>query len=833
MSEPPVCVNVFLQGNRLRILRRGAGGELLESYAKPEYALFVRKKDAAFLRPFENRRTIRDEGEFVRMICASYEERQKLVEGYRDENRIFHAGYFKEKNVETFEADVSPVKRWLIDSRARVQKAIAGYCDLEIDSRVPFERKGEARMLCWGLVVPKPDGSVEEIGGVLEEWSDAAEKKLILDLFWELAAVDQILCWNGDRFDFEYLKERVQRLGIQVDLRRWLLCDHMQLFAKLNTGSESGDEKASMALDRVAAAQKVAGKLRECGAGELAGVKVGGAKSYEFWAAGGRNRELLLEYCVEDAMTMLRIELKSGWVDVLSKISETCGVLADSRGFRGVNYVESFLMRLGAERGVRAPTKIYEDTTWEEHEQFRGAYVFPTKTGLFSSVHICDFSRLYPSMIQAWNMSPETWRGPALRPDGTPAATLEEALRDLKEDEAVAPTTFQKFRITGERGLLALAVDRMVEQRKYWSKKKKAAEPGSAEWIHCNRMDQGWKALVNTLYGVIGSIFSRFFKKEIAESVTQNGVWLIKMVVAQAAERHGLTAIAGDTDSGFLSKPGFTMEEFREFIVWCNAELFPSSIAPTRGRCEFISLSYEKEFALMISCVKKTYAGRLAHMEMKPVSQDKAPTIKGLEYKRGDSAKIARDMQEEIVRTILMIGKPLPEEYSIEPKDLEAIIERWQQYVLGGAFPFEEAVISQAMKKNPESYGGKKPDGSVLPVPGHVRVAMVLKQRGFPIYPGVKIEYVVADGSKTPQKLVAAVDATVEDVDWFHLWEKEVWPATERVVSVVFPKHQWKRWGAVRPKSTGPRKVLEGQKGFGFGERTPLPKKRDRKTILI
>lgn len=829
-AEPVEAVNVYITGGRLRILRRLPSGELADSFAKPEYSVFVRKSDAPKISGLRGKWPIKDEGDFVRVVCHSYEERDAMVSRGIMKDGVHRPPFFKERNVDTFEGDLSPVKRWLIDSGVKIQKPLPGYMDLENDSRVPFDRKGEARCLCWGLVMPKPDGTIDRVGGVLKDWTDAAEKELLLDLFFELCTVDQVLAWNGDRFDFPYLKERVERLGLDVDLKRWLWCDHMELFAKMNTGaSDSGDEKASMALDRVAAAQKVPGKMREFGTGDLAGVKVGGAKTYEFWKSGGKNRELLGEYCVEDAMTMFRIEKKSKYVATLAKIAETTGVLPDSRGFRGVNYVESFLMRLGAERGERAPTKYYQENTWGEHEQFKGAYVFPTKSGLFSNVHICDFARLYPSIMQAWNMSPETWLGPAA-PEGE-TITLDAACATLKPGEAVAPITLQKFDVGGKRGLFAKALDIFVEQRKFWSNKALEFPVGSPERDECERMDATYKMLVNTFYGVAGSIFSRFFKREVSESVTQIGAWLIKMTAQAAVDKHQLTILFGDTDSGGMSRPGFSEDDFRAFVNWCNIELYPDAVVPTGADKKYISLAFEKTFALMISVVKKTYAGRLLHKKGKRAGDADDPVIKGLEYKRGDSAKLARGMQEEIVKMILMTGKPLPREgeYPVTPKDIEAIVERVQQHVLGAKFELEDAVVAQRITKNIDSYGGKKPDGSANPIPGHVRVAASLIARGYPIYPGVKVEYVVADGKASPQKLMAAIDATVTDVDLYHLWEAEVWPATERVVMACFPGHPWKRWGAVRPK----KGVLPGQMGLGFGERVPLATKKKRSTSLI
>ncbi len=826
-------VNAYLSDGRLRVLRRDENGELVEQRHRPEYALFIRTADLAkcerALRSTSRVKTIRNEGEFVRIVCRDYDSRDRLINGTTDQKQ----GWFTAQGIQTFEADLSPARRWLIDTGVTIQKPLAGYLDLEWDSRVPFADKGRARMLCWAVTLWNGD----RVGGVLSEDTDEAEAELILDLFYELDYVDQVLAWNGDRADFEYLQERIKRLGLQVDWRRWLWLDHMELFRKLNaTASESGDEKASMALSRVAESLEVRGKLEG----------VAGKHTWEWWAAGGEKREKLLLYCCEDTATMFRIEEKTGYVSILATLAQTCGVFPDSRGMRGVAFVESYLMRLGAQRGMRAPSKTYFGDD-EQQEQFRGAFVFPTgKRGLIRNVHTCDFTRLYPSIMQAWNMSPETHVAkeapdrtkiggilyrlkdgtaeaatPSQRLDKYQVARLREEVDAINQKHfaareagvACAPFTLEHFRLE-ERGLFALALDEITSQRAYWSKLKASLDPGTPEWLHADRMDNAYKIIANTFYGVSGSVFSRYYLREVSESVTQVGVWLIQ-ATAEEGLRRGMSLVAGDTDSGLFE--GCTEAEFKEFVDYCNRELYPRMLAPTGADNSRISLAFEKSFSLMINIEKKCYAGRLAHYKGKVAKDTTKPVIKGLEYKRGDSAKLARSFQQEIVESLLFIGKPLPDKL-MTPADLEAIVERWQKHILEKRFTFEHAVIAQAMKNPIDEYGQERADGSRPPVPRHVQIARILAERGEAIYPGVKIEFVVTDGKSTPQKCKPASDCTINDVDLYHLWESTVWPAAERVLVACYPDHLWARWGSVRPT----KGVLPGQVGFGWGERRVL-----------
>jgi len=823
--KQPEVVNAYLVGRRIRALRRDESGELRESWFPAEWSFFTRAEDLPkyerTLRSSSAIRFIRREGDHVRVGCADYEVRDKLC---REGPNGF--GWFEERGIEVFEADISPVRRWLIDSGAVVQHPLFGFLDLETDPRVGFDRVGQGRVLCWGFVRRTGD-QLDRVGGLLEEDTDAAERELLLELRDELADVDQVLCWNGDEFDFVVLRERIKRLGLrdEFDMRRWLWLDHLALYRKLNlTAAESGDEKASMALNRVADSLGVGRELAKVEAGKL---------SWDAWVAGGERRGRLLLDCVEDAATEERIEQETLFVETAAAVAEACGVLPDSYGMRGVAFVESLLLRLGAERGYRAPTKYGQARQDEKREKFRGAFVFPTDRGLHRDVHICDFSRLYPSIMQAFNMSPDTHRGPARERD------LAAACRARAPGEAVAPVTLQKFR-TDKRGLFPAALDILVERRKHWSRLAKTLPMGSPERRRAERLDAGYKNIVNTFYGVAGSVFSRYFKVEVSESVTQVGVWLIQNTCASLDperdwgselwrakepvrcplfEGRPLRTVAGDTDSSFIK--GCSEQEFVGFVEWCNGSLYPALVGPTGADPSFISLAFEKSFALMVNVEKKTYAGRVAHKNLMRAADDAKPSIKGLEYKRGDTAKLARDFQKEVLDEVLMVGLPLGERYPVTPADLERRVERWKRAILTADFDFGEAVVAKSMNKSFEEYGAPQPDGRPSPIPAHVRVAKILADRGEVIYPGAKIEYVVVDGASSPMRVKPAMDATAADLDLFYLWERLVWPAAERVLGVCWPEHGWSRWGSVRPLRT----TLPGQLGFGVGERAAPPPK--------
>lgn len=682
----------------------------------------------------------------------------------------------KERGIQTYEGGVDPVLRHMADTGAEVGGHRLAYLDLETDSRVPFSRMREARILCWALV--SGEGG---LSGVLAEDTDAAERELLRDLWAVLDFVDLVAAWNGDRFDFPVLRARTMQRGISVPWRRWLWLDHLELFRRMNMmAAESGDEKQSYALGAIA--QAVLGEGKD---------DLDASRSWDYWAAGGESRERLRSYNLKDVGLMQRLEDKTGYVALLRTLAEACGTFPDTRGINPTVQTESLLQRLAVQRGHRFPTVGRRGEAGGG--QFRGAYVMePAERGIVRNVHVADFSSLYPTIIRTWNMSPETKRGPWGDPktiDGAVAAGREAWPR---RGECVAPITGVVFDLEPPEGMLAGAVAEMMRLRRQWSEAKASAVPGTVEWTDADRRSTAYKIAANSCYGAVGLPVFRHYDREVAESVSQCAVWLIQQTI-RAAEQRGLVAVYADTDSAFVS--GCTREEFERFVGWCNDELYPRILRCVGCEPGLISLAYEKAFERVIFVQKKRYIGRYAHFKGTAATKDSKPEVKGLEYKRGDSIRLARRMQEEAVN--LLVGQ---EGGGVEePGMFEVLLAEWRTRILERPLELEDVVIVKGLSKQLKDYARKlKKDGTVARQLPHIEVARVLEQRGRDVGEGAKIAYVIVDGRAKPMQVIPAEDWAGE-VDRDAAWESLVAPPTIRLLQAAFPGHDWKPWERARP----------------------------------
>ncbi len=711
------------------------------------------------------------------------------------------------RGVPTYEADVDPVVRYMVDSGARIAAPRRCYFDIETDSRVPFARKAEARVLAWTVV---DHASGEATCDVLGADADGAEADLLGRMWEALEPYDQVAAWYGDGFDFPVVWARSLERGLRgVDARRLLYLDHLEVFRRMNAhAAESGEEKQSMALQNIA--QAVLGEGKEV-APEWVVARFGdrplGRMSWDLWAAGGEFRRLLLRYCVKDTLLLRGIERKTGYCDLFATLCQVCGVFGDTRGLNPTAQMDGFLLRLAKERGIHFPSKVYREEG--STKKYKGADVqkprsldaewrkkMGMETGIARGVHAADFASFYPSVIIAWNMSAETKdnRAPVNGP--------------IPEGDCRCPLTGVSFR-TGEKGLLPLAVDQILTMRKSWNDKKASLPPGTPEWHDANRRSMAYKVAANSFYGVVGSPFSRYFDPQVAEGVTQNAAWLIRQTIA-AAEARGWECLYMDTDSAYVI--GCSRREFEEFVVWCNAELYPAALAKVGCReTGRIKIAYEKEFRWIVFTAAKKYVATYAHYKGKEAVAASMPEIKGLEYVRGDASLLARRLQGEVLQRMLADDP--------DPAPFHDLVARAREHVMGDTLSLAEVVLAKGLSKPLKDYATKKKgDGTDAAQPPHVVVAKLMKARGMDVSEGTKVEYVVVDDeAEDPAKRFALAEDYRGEVDRHHVWESQVYPPTQRLLEAAYPARaaEWEGWAKSRPRGRAAR--TSGDQGGLFG----------------
>lgn len=535
---------------------RRLNGELrIDAIGEAEYAGFVRAGTVlSGVRGIVERRP--DFPGWEKILWVDYDSREAARERFGDL---------------LFEADVSPVRRFITDNYCVIEPPKRAYFDIETDSRVAFSDAilGNTTLLSWALV--GDDGARQT--AVLEDFDEQAEAELWAALWRGMAEYDQLCAWNGDRFDFEVMKLRTEMLAKKYPKlfdsfwehrRRLLFVDQMLCFKRHHMAAESGDEKTSMRLDDVCEALLGEGK-----------VDFDSGKTWDAWVAGGAERQRLVEYNLQDTILLAKLEAETGYLQLQQSIGEVTWTPINSHTLKPMPWIDAYLLKMAFRRKTHLPSK--KPNNGENVTGIEGAIVMaPTKLGVHEDVHVCDFKSLYPTIIRTFNLGSET-----KDPKGTCVAA-----------------TGVRFR-TDEQSMLSAFCEEMMAGRDKYKKEMKKYPPGTPEWKAVERMSKAYKIANNSGFGVTGNPYFRLYDPQITEAIIQ-GARLMLTATSTAAREQGMESVYGDTDSLFVV--GRSQSEFEAFVKYCNEEVYPKLLEELGCRKEFqcVELAYEKQFARLI-----------------------------------------------------------------------------------------------------------------------------------------------------------------------------------------------------------------------------------------
>jgi len=669
----------------------------------------------------------------------------------------FTRKYFEPRRVKPLEADIEPVQRFLIEHPridfTRDWRKL--WYDIEAERIDNWDKPWESRIL--SISWKSSNGKSGHLRA--KELDDNSEQR-ILQAFIKIANKhDIILAWNGSRFDDRIFAGRCELLDIPFDstLYHWL--DHLKIFKKYYLRSEDGAVTSSFALDAIS--EKFLGEEKKVPITSLA-IEQGWDQTGDLFTWVWKNSpELLKEYNDQDVDLMVKLEEKTGFIDLHLSLCRLCRVLPGSRSLFPTTLVDGRMLQIGHKKSYHFPTKRYHFN--DDGEQAKGAFVPEAVTGLHRSVAVLDYAKMYPSIIRTFNMSLDT-----ICSDG-----------DLKvpdTDEQGKPTGEYVARFKSDHeGHLPSALRGILVARSQYSKMQSEAEVGSPEFHDAARLSTACKVLANTFYGVILSPRSRYYRKEIGESVTSVGRYLLSTTLA-TTQKHGYKFVFGDTDSvAFVA----TDEQAQGIKDEMNGEVIPALLEPLGVTSSEIMIDYEKRYDRVVVTASKKYAGKFALYKGKVAGDDVAFDIKGLEIVRSDVSIAARNLQKFIINELLS-GSP--------SSKIWMDVESFRDSHMSGRTDVKDLVLSKAISKDLKDYSSKPPQ---------VRVAEWMKSEGREVGEGTKVPFLFVDGDVIhPDQLESS-----EDLDRVYYWNKYIYPPSQRVLEKAFPSEQWE--SLLFPKNFG------------------------------
>jgi DNA polymerase elongation subunit (family B) len=356
----------------------------------------------------------------------------------------------------------------------------------------------------------------------------------------------------------------------------------------------------------------------------------------------------------------------------------------------------------------------------------KGGLTFMPHIGLFVNVAELDFASMYPSIMAAHNISPETVNCKCCvevgegAEDGcwVPGAGFWEK-QDLKpETQNLKPDLVPeaRYRLCRKREGLVPRTLRPILTLRERLKAAAREEPKDLAVLYQQRQN-ALKWMLVTCFGYLGYKNARFGRIEAHEAVTAFG--RDKLLAAkEICEAQGYRILHGLTDCVWIQKAGMTEDELQAL---CR------EVSAATG----IKLALEGVYRWIAFLPSRQNRERPVATRYFGVFGDGQVKVRGLICRRRDTPPFVRRAQEALLARLATAAEPADLE-RIKP-ELEEMAAGYRQRLKEGGINPQELVITRVLSQPLEDYRVDTPTALAM---------RQLHQAGVQVRPGEKVRYV-------------------------------------------------------------------------------------------
>ena len=550
-------------------------------------------------------------------------------------SKDFHKELKINSGKKLYEADINPIVACLSENYINqdAPKLNVAFWDIEVDfdpergyaspedafmpiTAIAVHLQWLDTLVC--LAVPPKTLTMEQAQEQIKEFPNTIlfeTEYEMLETFLDLIQDADILSgWNSEGFDMPYTVNRIIKTLSKEDTRRLCLWDQFpkkREYEKYGKDAVTYDLIGRVHLDSLELYRKYTYEERHSyRLDAIAEYELGETKTvYEGTLDQLYNNDFrkFIEYNRQDCALLDKLDKKLKFIDLANTVAHENTVLLQTT-MGAVAVTEQAIVNEAHHRGLIVPSRPKRDE--DATNQAAGAYVAYPKKGLHDYIGSMDINSLYPSVIRALNMGPETIVG-QLRQDYT-KAEIEAKIakgnsfaaawegkfganeydfvmnKDRANDIVVEWETGQIDVMTGAQiyemiyesnkpwmlsangtiftyeleGVIPGLLKRWYAERKEMQAKlKDTIKAGNKiEEEYWDKRQLVKKINLNSLYGAILNPHCRFFDKRIGQSTTLTGRAIARHMAGKVNEivtgenNHvGKAIIYGDTDSCYFS----------------------------------------------------------------------------------------------------------------------------------------------------------------------------------------------------------------------------------------------------------------------------------------
>ena len=654
--------------------------------------------------------------------------------------------YLNSNNIRTYESDINPTRRFLMERGINAQIKIEGNYFMENGvlifqnpkispalyspklsfASLDIETNSADNSLYSYAIHYKSNEIERKLVRIIGEedkqlesyvYQCSSEKQLLEYFIGDIRKFDPdiIIGWNVIGFDLKILEERAKHNGIRFiigrdnTLSKIILRSKNRYFPRI-TGRIVLDGpmtlRSAFYTFEDFKLESVAQEL--LGRGKTIQSNMNKVEEINYLFANDKSK--LAEYNLTDAELVTEIFEKVGIFDQLLTRSKLSGLYLDQLGQMTAAFDHFYLPRIH-KKGFVAPN--VKDITETAHSA--GGFVFDPKPGLYENVFVLDFKSLYPSIIQTFKVDPLS--------------------RLLANGNSINTPVGIKF--SKERYILPDFISELMKHREHAKKQND------------KYLSQAIKILMNSFYGVMGSYGCRFYHPNLPDAITGTGQWLLKESKLFLEDEY-TKVIYGDTDSLFIhfSSHFSEPEIIGKSISQKLNDYWKKRIEADFNLESFLEIEFEKYYRKLVLTsmrgreggAKKRYAGFIGIDDIEFV---------GMEYVRSDWTKLAKKFQHDLYLKIF------------NDQDYEDWIKSFVNDLLEGRLN-DDLVYKKRLRKSPEQYTKSSPP--------HVKAARMINQdRG-------TVNYLITKRGPVPLELNPV------DFDYQHYIEKQLKPIADSVL---------------------------------------------------
>jgi DNA polymerase delta subunit 1 len=439
---------------------------------------------------------------------------------------------------------------------------------------------------------------------------------------------------------------------------------------------------------------------------------------FERFEGDDTDRAVIAKYAAQDTLLPLKLLRKLAIFEDITEMANAVKIPVDMILYRG-QQVRAFSCLFGKARvmGYAIP----DDKAVTIDGKFEGATVLdPKKGAYYEPIAALDFASLYPSIMRAHNMSPET------------------LVMDPKYDNLpgieyyTIKTGIGTFRYSqNSQGVVPALLDDLAKFRKHAKKLMAAAHKEGDEFKESlyDASQRSYKVVMNSVYGFLGAQKGFVPCVPIAASVTATGRLMIELAARRAIELlPGSEVVYGDTDSIMVKMKlpaGYdqtNIDDHFKVATWLAGEITKEYKAPN-------DLEFEKIYFPYILYSKKRYAA----VKFEEPGKGKLD-VKGIALVRRDFSPITREILSESLNTILFT-KDTPTAVTDTREKLRKVLDN--------EYPMEKFVMSKTLRTGYKN----------LMQPHLIVADKIMERTGFPVASGARVPFVyVEDKANIDQK---------------------------------------------------------------------------------